>query len=194
MDDITWITSSKAEMEEILNTAETFFQLNNFKVNPDKSSLIITHNTDSTQQINFIGKNIKPSDPQQPIRFLGVWITAAGSKAYQIDLIQKRVFQIAQTLARKAITDKQIRYIINHVLMPALEYLLQDLVLTEPECNTINSKIMQTFKHKIHLPTTAINSGIYMHTGYKIFNIYDRQLELHSKNLLNRLNSDNICK
>src|SRR5215210_6994533 len=116
--------------------AETFFQLNNLKVNLDKSSLIITHNTDSTQQINFIGKNIKPSNSQQPIRFLGVWITAAGSKAYQIDLIQKRVFQIAQTLARKAITDKQIRYIINHALMPAIEYLLQDLVLTEPECNT----------------------------------------------------------
>src|SRR4051812_19930306 len=71
--------------------------------------------------------------------------------------------------------------------MPVLEYLLQDLVLTEPECNTINSKIMQTFKHKIHLPTTAVNSGIYMHTEYKIFNIYDCQLELHSKNLLNRL-------
>src|SRR3954469_3495510 len=78
--------------------------------------------------------------------------------------------------------------------MSALEYLLQDLVLTEPECNTINSKIIHMFNHKIHLPTTAINSGIYMHTGYKIFNIYNRQLELHSKNLLNRLNSDNICR
>src|SRR4051812_47708427 len=52
---------------------------------------------------------------------------------------------------------------------------------------------MQTFKHKIYLPTTAINSRIYMHTGYKIFNIYNRQLELYFKNLLNRLNSDNIC-
>ena len=76
--------------------------------------------------------------------------------------------------------------------MSALEYLLLDMVLNETECTQINSIILKTFKHKLRLPTTTINSVMHMHTSYKIFNIYDRQLEAHLKFWYQSINSSNI--
>ena len=135
-------------------------------------------------------------DKHEPIRFLGTWLTASGSKTYQRNIIKNKVYQITQTLSHKQITDKQCRYILNHVLLPSIEYLLQDMVLTDQECIKINSMILKTFKHKIKLPQTAINSAMHMHTGYKIFHIhvYDRQLKLHTQSWLNHINSNNINK
>src|SRR3954454_17790871 len=41
MDDTTWISSSKENMNKILSIASSFYQLNSIKVNPDKSTLIV---------------------------------------------------------------------------------------------------------------------------------------------------------
>ena len=76
--------------------------------------------------------------------------------------------------------------------MPAIEYLLLDTTLSELECKQINSIILRMFKHKLKLPTITINSAMHMHTGYKIFNIYDRQLEAHLKFWFQSINSYNL--
>ena len=87
-------------------------------------------------------------------------------------------------LSKSITTDKQDRYIINQVLMLALEYLLQDTILSKQECHSINSQILKTYKYKLKLSIKAINSGLHLYTTYKIFNIYDRQLNLHTKRLI----------
>jgi len=174
MDDTTWISNNQQELQQITSTAETFYELNNLKTNPDKSTLITTnHSHNNPKQIILSNQIIKAKHKHEPIRFLGTWISASNSKTYQKDLIKNKIIQTTQTLSHKYITDKQCRYIINHVLLPSIEYLLQDLVLTDAECIQLNSIIIKTFKHKINLPITAINSAIHMHTGYKIFHIYD---------------------
>src|SRR5271170_8028135 len=66
------------------------------------------------------------------------------------------------------------------------------MVLTEKECDKLNSKILQVFKNKINMPTTTPNCVIFSDFGYKLFNIWDRQLLLHGTNLYNRINEHNI--
>src|SRR5271170_7524929 len=66
------------------------------------------------------------------------------------------------------------------------------MVLTEKECDKLNSKILQVFKNKINLLTTTPNCIIFSDFGYKLFNIWDKQLLLHGTNLYNRINEHNL--
>src|SRR5581483_9719713 len=191
MDDTTWFTNSKKKMKKILSLVESFANIAGLKINPNKSALLTINNTKQSN-IMFQTSTIQAQEKDTAIRILGTWITSKGSKKHQKQLITNKTNFITKLLCRKKITDKQYRYIINQVLMPALEYLIQDTILTQQECNHINSKIISTFKHKLGLPWTAINSGIYLHTGYKIFNIYDRQLKLQTTRWLQDLNAENI--
>ena len=192
MDDTTWITRSKQDLEHIIHIANSFYKLNNLHINPQKSTLITINTKNNPNNIQFAGQTIHTQHKHDPIRILGVWITSSGKKTHQKNLIKEKTKNITQIISWKRITDKQCRYILNHVLMPALEYLLLDMVLNETECTQINSIILKTFKHKLRLPTTTINSAMHMHTSYKIFNIYDRQLEAHLKFWYQSINSSNI--
>src|SRR5581483_9177122 len=191
MDDTTWFTNSKNKMQKIQNRIESFANITGLKINPDKSVLLTMNNTKSASII-LQGDTVKAQDKDTAIRILGTWITSTGSKKHQKQLILNKTSFITKLLQWKRITDKQFRYIINQVLMPAIEYLIQDTILTQREYDKINSKIISTFKHKVRLPSTAINSDIHLHTGYKIFNIYDRQLKLQTTRWTQDLNERNI--
>ena len=67
------------------------------------------------------------------------------------------------------------------------------MILTEKECEKLNSKIRNTFKNKINMPKTTPNSIIHADFGYKIFNIWDRQLLLHGTNWYARINGHDLC-
>ena len=91
----------------------------------------------------------------------------------------------------RRVTDKQARYIINHVIMPSLEYLLNDMYIPENICNNLMTKIAKTFKHKVGLANTTPNNCIYNKLEYGIFHIFDRQVQLHATNWLNKINLEN---
>jgi hypothetical protein len=96
-------------------------------------------------------------------------------------------------IARKFITDKQIRYIINQVHLPAITYLLNDMVLSQNTCNHIAAMIGKTIKHKLHLSNTTPNNVIYNPLEYGFFHIWDRQIIHHSSRWTERINSMNIA-
>jgi hypothetical protein len=189
MDDTTWFAESKEQLQRINEITDSFAQYTNLTINPDKAYLI-TLNTAGQNSVSWGTHNIQSYSKTTPIRILGIWFTASGNKKHQKELIQQKVNHTCKMLKFKRITDKQFVYIINQVLMPAIEYLTQDIVLSKNACNKINSTIASTFKHKLHLPSTAINSGTYMQNGYRLFHIYDRQLATHTKKFLQHINSE----
>ncbi|RHZ80399.1 hypothetical protein Glove_136g51 [Diversispora epigaea] len=126
------------------------------------------------------------------VRILGIWISADGKKSYQKTLIEEKTRNICRMVERAKITDKGARYIINHMLFPAIEYLLNDVYLNTSICKKINSICLKTFKHKAGFAQTAINSIFHLKEGYNIFNIEDRQLQLHTNNLNDRINRDDL--
>jgi len=69
MDDTIWIASTKNELEQITNTASSFFQMANIQVNSLKSILIT--NSPNTTPINFINQTITPYPKHKPFKFLG---------------------------------------------------------------------------------------------------------------------------
>jgi len=164
----------------------------NLKMNHDKASLIAINSPDQ-EIIQTSTEPIIGTDKHEPVRFLGTWVTKSGSKLYQKKLIREKTEYTTSILRRKQITDKQCKYILNHVLTPAIEYLLQDTILSTSECNKINSKIRTTSKRKVGIASTGINSGIALFTGYKLFHIDDRQLQLHTRLFFKNINQEGTC-
>ena len=76
MDDTTWISDSKNNIEKQLEIADSFNRFNGIKVNPEKSKLIIINNSEAEEDrcVKY-GKNstiIKPESDDSSVRFLGV--------------------------------------------------------------------------------------------------------------------------
>jgi hypothetical protein len=67
------------------------------------------------------------------------------------------------------------------------------MILSEKECEKLNSKIRKSFKNRINMPSTLPNSITHADFRYKLFNIWDRQLLLHGTNWYARMNGHDIC-
>ncbi|GBC09189.1 hypothetical protein RclHR1_08680006 [Rhizophagus clarus] len=87
MDDTGFITNNQKNLERILIIADSFYQLNDIKINKEKSELLIKTNlkklqsynaSDNTITIKFGADliNITPLTNNNTICFLGVWINA----------------------------------------------------------------------------------------------------------------------
>ena len=182
-------------MEKILKIVEEFSLITGTQINAEKSHLICINNTSKNKEertIKFMGEEINAKEKGEHVRILGIWMTANGKKQYQKKLIEEKVKNFCQILKWKRATDKEVRYIINHVLFPAIEYLLNDIILSENVCNKLNSMCLKVIKHKAGFAQTAINSLFFLNEGYKVFNINDRQIQMHGKNINDRLNRTDI--
>jgi hypothetical protein len=195
VDDTTWYTNNKKNMQSILDKASEFFFINDIQANGEKFTLICINASKQDRQEGVKLSNIKvfPLKKDEAARILGVWITEDGKKGFQKNLIKEKVQTFTNILKWKKISDKQTRYTINHVLFPAIEYLLNDLVLSEPEYEKISSKINKVFKYKVNLSSTTPNCIIHTEFGYKLFNIWDRQILLHGNNWMTRINNQDSC-
>ena len=186
MDDTLWITQTKEELNEIIATATSFYQMADIQVNPSKSIFITKHTASSIQ---FLNSTLNSISKNQPFKFLGCWFTLNNKQTAQIKLIQEEALNLANIASTKNITDKQIAYIINIVIIPTIEYRLHNIVIPQTTCNKILGKYLTIAKHKSHLSRSTPNSTMLNHNLYKIHNIWDIQLQHHISNFLLRLNN-----
>ena len=174
MDDTVWIAANKTSLENMLKIADSFFSLNGIKVNKNKSELVIINPLMPYKyaQTNFREDNtiVRANNKNTSARFLGMWINAEGSQKYVKDLIKKEIIALNNSIRYKKLTDKQILYMFNRVLMPRLEYRLQLMILSRQECKILNSICRKTFKNKIGLSSTAPNS---ITSNQLIYNLTD---------------------
>ncbi|RHZ86816.1 hypothetical protein Glove_44g5 [Diversispora epigaea] len=167
MDDTVWIANSRSSLQKMLRIAEEFCEIVDISINAEKSQVlhICPKKDDELLPIQVKDQQVIPVKKSMLIRYLGVWLQSA--------------------------TDKLVRYILNHVTFPQIEYLLKDMVLSESVCNTVNSTVLQFFKNKVGFVRSAMNSIFFMSEGYKLFNIQNRQIQMHGVNWLKRVNADN---
>ena len=128
MDDTLWLAKSKEQLQEIVQTASTFYTMTHIKVNPHKSTLV--SNTKLTPTIHFMNSTIQTLPCHTPFKFLGCWFTATSKYATQIKLIKQEALGLNEILKTKNITDKQAAYIISIVIISTLEYHIHNIVLS----------------------------------------------------------------
>src|SRR2546423_14976690 len=75
------------------------------------------------------------------------------------------------------LTDLQLLYIHNKVLIPELEYRSQVTVLSKADCDTISSPILSLIKTKLQLARSTPNAMFYNRWIYNYRDFYGVQLQ-----------------
>jgi hypothetical protein len=192
MDDTLWIVSSQAELSHILMTAESFYSMANIQVNPSKSLLCTNNSPPNYTPILYNNHPLPLHPPQQPFKFLGCWFTLNNKQSKQIQLIISESAQLIQIAKTKQITETQARYIINIVIIPTIEYRIQNIVLNQNTCNKILTQHISLVKQKAKLSRTIPTSSLLHPQIYNIKHIWDIQLQHHISNYLKRLNNSSL--
>ena len=192
MDDTLWIASNQTELANILSVAESFYNMANIKVNPTKSILTSNAKPSTYYPITFNNETLPLWPANQPFKFLGCWFTLNNKQSKQTQLIFSESSQLIKIASTKQITDTQARYIINTVIIPTIEYRLQNITLSQSTCNKIFKQHINLVKHKAKLCRT-IPTSILLHPHiYNIKHIWDIQLQHHIPNFIKRLNHESL--
>ena len=82
MDDTTWIAPNQNQLQQILNTATQFYNLNDIQVNPDKSQLLIINgkSTDFNTGVSMDNTIIPGCKKSTPVHILGSGMTVLVTK------------------------------------------------------------------------------------------------------------------
>jgi ribonuclease HI len=188
MDDTLWIANSKTHMEQIINTATSFYSMTDIQVNPNKSVFATNSKSNS---ITFSNVTLRSIPVSQPFKYLGCWFSLDNKQTQQTKIIQEESFQLINIANTKKITDKQIIYIINTVIIPTLEYRIHNIILSQTICKGILAKCLTVAKHKSNLSRSIPNSTMLNPYLYNVRNIWDIQLQHHITNFLQRINDQN---
>src|SRR2546429_4836928 len=195
MDDTMWCSDSSEHLASILSIADSFYQFTNIKVNPDKAVLLSTKrniNQVSLTLDNGQVQNIKVVPPKQSIRYLGVWIAASFNKGFIIQQCQTMITQAINLMGGAKITDNQLLYIFNRVLIPRIEYRTQATVLTAQVCSSIIAPYIKMFKRKLSLSSTAPNAMLVNNGMYNFRHLYDVQLQSKLSQLVVAINNTSL--
>ncbi|RHZ44904.1 hypothetical protein Glove_707g107 [Diversispora epigaea] len=173
VDDTNWFASNRENMKKILKIANEFYCMNDIAINKSKSHLIAINveGSERTRGVKMGDTFLQPVAKDFPVRSLGVYITETYSKQYQKDRLKKLTDYMALILRGKPITDKQAIYIFNAVVIPMLEYSLNDMTLSETECLRITTRFISTIKNKALLATMAPNALIHAKEAYNVGNL-----------------------
>ena len=83
---------------------------------------------------------------------MGVWINTKQNKQYVKAQIRSEIQTDIRIMKNKILTDKQLLYIYNTVIIPKLEYRIQLSCITENDCHSLQAPFHTLFKHKLKLP------------------------------------------
>ncbi|CAJ0856449.1 16387_t:CDS:2, partial [Entrophospora sp. SA101] len=169
-----YTSNRKVMIDSILEREKQSIRINRCVINKDGEDEILLLPDDVKKATKNHFSNCtevfaKPIDTS--IRFLGVWVNAKGSTRHVKNSVHDEIINMESIMKHKHLTDKQILYIFNRVMIPRLEYCLQLTLLSENECKILGAKCRKLFKQKVGLASTVPNAVTNTHK-YIIFVIY----------------------
>src|SRR6266508_2231875 len=197
IDDTTWITSSQSSMKTILSIADSFFVLNDILINDDKVILLTNDQLPESREARFNLPHHSLTIKARPVhateRILGVWITLQRSDKFIIQQIRQEISHVCSTLKYKKVTDKQLLYVFNAVVIPRLEYRSQLVFLSEDICSSLMTPFRKLFKHKLNLNQCIPNAILSTNLLYNFRSLYEVKVHSMFTNLVCLLNDPNLA-
>ena len=110
-----------------------------------------------------------------------------------IHQLQQEISQICETLRYKKVTDKQLLYILNAVLIPKLKYRFQLVFIPEDKCSQLMAPIRMLFKHKLNLNQCTSNTILHIELLFNFRLLYEVKVQFMFTNLVCLLNNINLA-
>ena len=199
MDDTVWIAHTKSELEAMLKIADSFYILNDIKINKNKSILMTNepkpNDEGSTLCTLSFGREdikIKPTPKNESVRYLGVWFNMTLNKSFVINQTKNELYSTSDKLRRKHITDKQMVYVFNTVILPRIEYWTQVTAIRERECDLAMRPFNRTFKLKLKMSLTTPNAILNNSLIYNMRPLYYTINQAKIQALYTQINDNNI--
>src|SRR5256885_1712382 len=115
-----------------------------------------------------------------------------GQRTFIVQQAKDEVAIMCRVLQKKHLTDKQLLYLWNMVILPCIEYRTQLTFLSPSECATIAAPFCHLFKYKLHLSFTAPNALLANCFIYRYCDLYEVQLQSKIYNFLVQLNAQDV--
>lgn len=143
VDDTTWIASSKDKLQEILNIVATFYKLNDSLINTAKSKLMVVNYPEHLRvEPVYAGMDRGPVYPETEtdlIKFLGVYFLLKQQLQNIWKNCMSKTIKALYVIRRKKITDDQIIYMIQKIIIPRIEYRIQHITLSQSQIDRLTS-------------------------------------------------------
>lgn len=177
IDDTIWLSNSKKDMKSIISIIFSFSKLTGIMINAQKSNLLVINPLSkcTQQQVNYRSETLTFDNKSDPIRYLGIWISPNSSQRFQLKQIMNRVNFTFHRLSLSIITDKQLYYVVNSVLVPQILYLTTNLISSPTIIKKLDAKIKLLFKIKCKFKHSTPSAIIYSKSIYNIPNIQDKK-------------------
>src|SRR2546421_5814407 len=203
MDDTNWISDSELNLAAILNLAQSFFRFTHIRVNHFKAELLRSYpNTNArlpptafapiTFTLQDQSVTISPKPYNCSVRYLGVWISLSKQKSFAKTQATSEVSTCCRYIKRKWLTDKQLLYVYNMVIVPRLEYRSQLTIFSQSEWDGISASFRTIFKNKLRLSRSAPNALLANHAIYNFRDMFEVQLQAQFSNFIVQLNNSGL--
>jgi hypothetical protein len=189
MDDLALIADSKPKMENLLETANQFFQINDITCNKEKTKIInnIKVKRGSPRTINFENLPIQVLKPYESIKYLGVLISPRSLLKANRKAFSQIASQILDELNKRQWKGEIKQRICEWVIMGKFEYFLSITHLNKSLLNTIQRKVNQVIKSGYKISSKCSNSIIMSQGGLSLPLLEERQRSSLINNLITKL-------
>ncbi|KAG0221057.1 hypothetical protein BGW41_007254, partial [Actinomortierella wolfii] len=196
VDDTDWIAGNRDDMQQIVDTALEFFELNSIEVNPKKTELVVVNTPPDTPKTIQFGEGpesvIKALPATTAARTLGVWVSSDGSNKRTLEIVTQTTDNIVGLLGKKHLTDKQAVFIINSVLIPIILYRLTLCIPSDTEIARLTTKYTNMIRQKLGFARGTPNTVLYHRRLYGLRKIEDALVEEHVSTYALRLNDHGL--
>src|SRR5207248_4511703 len=106
------------------------------------------------------------------IRYLDAWISIKKNNTTIIGHARRTINHAVYNMHNAYLTDLQLLYIYNKVLISQLEYRTQMTILTKDNCDAISPIFIQLFKAKLNLARSTSNAILLNRWIYNYRDLY----------------------
>ncbi|GBC14866.2 hypothetical protein GLOIN_2v1485349 [Rhizophagus irregularis DAOM 181602=DAOM 197198] len=199
MDDTSFLTNNKLDMERILKIADSFYMLNDIKINKKKSALLIRFkekkrlNNEINLQFGNKEIGIQPVQHNGSERFLGVWINMYNKNKHIQQQVKNEVMSINKAFTtKKGLTDKMMIYLFNYLIIPIVKYRTQLTVMDGKVLEKLMSPFRKILKNKLKMACTAPNAILETNYIYNLNSFTNNQLQAKITNFILQINDKGI--
>ncbi len=106
--------------------------------------------------------------------------------------MKQEIQQYCTILQHKIVTDQQLLYIYNMVIIPRIEFRSQLVFLSKEQCNTLQAPFRILFKHKLKMAKNIPNAILTNSFIYNFRDLYQVQMQSKFTNFLVQINDNSV--
>ncbi|KAG9290061.1 hypothetical protein G9A89_010367 [Geosiphon pyriformis] len=161
INDTNWIGSNQSVTQHILNVASEFFQINNILINNDKMVIILINSRVSNSSLFISGLPISITKKSEFHQYLGIFFSTEGLLKPSLVKANLDVCFFTNLVLRKAISNKQLLYLVSIVFHLIVSYKTQFSFVFVNVCNKWNALIHKGLKLKSGLSLNFLSDTIH---------------------------------